>query len=127
MKRESFNPGDWLPKKQKSFSPPVTYSYPETDNHHEVEKIIQRIESRRVDIAPDYLDWVRVGFAFAVEFGELGRSFFHRVSRFHIDYHAKECNDQYDSCLGCGRSGVSIRTFFYLAREAGICIKRGRG
>lgn len=92
----------------------------------EVDTIITRIEAELTDITTSYTDWLNVGFAFAHEFGEAGRSFYHRVSRFYPGYTKADTDKQYDQCLRSQGHGITISTFFYLAKQAGVEV-RGRG
>jgi hypothetical protein len=121
MERKDFNISDWL-QKEAPVQPisPVTGEV-ETDSS-EIEFIIQQIEEKKIDIASAYADWRNIGFAFADAFGEQGRSFFHRVSSFYPAYTKMECDQQFDNCLKAKGSGVTIKTFFYLAKNAGITI-----
>ena len=88
----------------------------------DVEVIIQRIESAHTDITSDYAHWRDIGFAFADEFGESGRDYFHRVSRFYPEYSQPSCDKQFDNCLKAKGNGVTIKTFFHLAQQAGISL-----
>ena len=81
-----------------------------------VEALVRGIEQVGVDITGDYHQWMRIGFALASAFGEAGRGFYHRVSRFYVGYSNRDCNRQYDRCLKSGRGGVRLGTFVYLAR-----------
>lgn len=120
--RKTFNPQDWLnqPTPQPKVTEQQTFN---TDSQiDEVERIIQSIEANRTDITSSYSDWVNIGFAFADEFGENGRILFHRVSQFYPGYSAPECDKQFDNCLKSKGHGVSLKTFFYLAKDAGIDI-----
>ena len=81
-----------------------------------VEALVRGIEQVGVDITGDYRQWMRIGFALASAFGESGRGFYHRVSRFYSGYSNVECNRQYDRCLRAGRGGVGLGTFIYLAK-----------
>lgn len=122
MERKTFNPQDWLnqPTPQPKVTEQQTFN---TDSQiDEVERIIQSIEANRTDITSSYSNWVNIGFAFADEFGEKGRNLFHRVSQFYPDYSATECDKQFDNCLKSKGHGVSLKTFFYLAKDAGIDI-----
>jgi hypothetical protein len=129
FERREFNPGKWL-KKQK---PQQQVQEPATDKmkgpvriQHEVEVITRRIENYRIDITTihhEYDDWLKLGFAFADEFGETGRSYFHRVSKFYRTYNPLETDQQYDLCLKSNRTGVTIKTFFAAARDAGVNIR----
>jgi len=122
MERKTFNPQDWLnqPTPQPKVTEQQTFN---TDSQpDEVERIMQSIEANRTDITSTYSDWVNIGFAFSDEFGENGRTLFHRVSQFYPGYSAPECDKQFDNCLKSKGHGVSLKTFFYLAKDAGIDI-----
>ena len=94
---------------------------PASDNkEEEVERIIREIEQRAVDIAPEYKDWVELGFALVDGLGENGREYYHRISRFHPDYQREQTDKQYTHCLQAKGQGVTIRSFFHLANRAGI-------
>lgn len=123
VKRKPFNPEQWLtqakPKRQRHYAKPIT----ETGIQHDVETIVRRVEAHRLDLTYTYEDWVKLGFAFASEFGEIGRNYFHRVSRFNSTYNSSSCNQQYNKCLKSHKTGTTIRSFFASARDAGISIK----
>ena len=87
-----------------------------------VERIVQLIEQRGIDITAGYDVWLRIGFAFASEFGEGGRDFFHRVSRQNPKYDYHEADKQYNNCLSSKGEGITIGTFFQMAKDAGIDI-----
>lgn len=128
FERRKFNPGKWL-KKQK---PQQQIQEPANDERkspvriqHEVEVITRRIENCRIDITTihhEYDDWVKLAFAFIDEFGETGRSYFHRISKFNSEYDPAKCDEQFDKCLKRGKSGVTIKSFFQAAKGAGINI-----
>ena len=122
MERKTFIPQNWLnqPTPQQIVTEQQTFDSGTQIN--EVEKIILDIEANSTDITSSYSDWVNIGFAFADEFGENGRSLFHRVSQFYPNYNAQECDKQFDNCLKSKGHGVSLKTFFYLAKDAGIDI-----
>jgi predicted P-loop ATPase len=80
-------------------------------------RVMQKINT---DIAPDYHEWINVGFAIASEFGEEGRNYFHHVSSFSSKYNQKDCDDKYTSLLRSNNSGVTIATFYYYCKRAGI-------
>jgi hypothetical protein len=92
---------------------------------NDIEQIIQQIESHQIDITTAYSDWRNVGFAFADEFSEAGREYFHRISRFYPDYSATDCDRQFDNCLKAKGQGISLKTFFYHAKQSGINISIG--
>ncbi|MDR1544381.1 MAG: PriCT-2 domain-containing protein [Prevotellaceae bacterium] len=111
-----FNPQKWKPA-QDTYTPRTPRDCREGNSNFD--KIIAEIERRGIDIAPTYTQWVRLGFAFASEFGESGRDYFHRCSRFYHKYSTAETNRQYTHCLR-GKHGITILTFYYLAKNNGI-------
>lgn len=122
VERKAFNPGKWLhkPKKrQKQFNPIKT----ETGILEEVEVIVRRTEALRIDLTMNYEDWLKMGFAFSSEFGETGRDFFHRISRFYSGYDRLKTDQQFDKCLKGRKTGTTIKTFFAAAYDAGVNVK----
>ena len=103
-----FNPGDWLPN----------------DNRSHIDLVVYRIEASHTDITGSYADWLNLGFALADELGEGGRDYFHRISRFYSKYSYTDCNKQFDQCLKAKGHGITIKTLFHLAKQAGIEIGR---
>lgn len=85
-----------------------------------VENAVSVIEMLRIDITNKYNDWFRVGAALAHEFGEEGRHFFHKVSRFYNGYQKSECDLEYDKCLKYKKRKIKIGTFFHLCKSKGI-------
>ncbi|TRX51881.1 DUF3987 domain-containing protein [Fulvivirga sp. M361] len=120
MERKTFNPLEWLDKPEQQTKVTEQTHIEITTSMEEVERIIQYIESNSTDITSAYSDWVNIGFAFADEFGESGRNLFHRISQFYPDYSSQECDKQFDNCLKANGQGVSLKTFFYHAKQAGI-------
>ena len=124
--RKTFNPLEWMqnPAQQAINTEPQEPVH--NSNVSEVEAIIRQIESKQIDIASAYSDWRNIGFAFADEFGEEGRELFHRISQFYTDYSSSECDRQFDNCLKAKGQGVSLKTFFYHAKQAGIQISSAK-
>ena len=97
----------------------TTYIPSDTDD---VDTLIREVVSRGADIAPGYDEWVELGFAIASEYGEGGRDIFRTLSHLHPGVTDKDIDRQYDNCLNAGRSGITIKTLFHLAKQAGIII-----
>jgi hypothetical protein len=85
-----------------------------------VERYIKYITVSKLDITSTYKDWLRIGFAFANEFGEDGRRYFHQVGQFHKKYSRLESDFQYSKCLQYNNSSSKINTFFFLCTWEGI-------
>lgn len=130
MSKKTFNPIDWAKaNKAESKAIPQNKSVQSTNpapplvggsQGSDIETITQRIESTSVDIAPNYADWRDLGFALADELRESGRAYYHRLSRFYQDYNSTEADKQFDACLKAHGNGVSIKTFYHLAKAAGV-------
>ncbi len=117
MQKETFIPTDWLPSDIRQVTEPAS-KRPEDD----IELITQRIEASRTDITSGYSNWRDLGFALVDALGESGRAIYHRISRFNSGYTPEECDRQYDRCLNAHGTGITIRTFFQLAKDHGISL-----
>ena len=116
MDKKIFNPLEWLEQsgQQKiNTDPPETKANTDTA---EIESIIQQIETKQIDIATAYSDWRDIGFALADGFGESGRDYFHRISKFYPAYSQNECETQYNNCLKSNGQGITLKTFFFHAK-----------
>lgn len=82
--------------------------------------IVQEIVARRLDITDGYTAWLRIGFALSDKFGESGRTYFHQISQFNGDYRPDLCDRQYTNCLKAKKTGITIASFYYFARQAGL-------
>ena len=124
MSKKTFNPADWLnidnfPNRTDALhASQIASNAPQSD----IESITQRVESQHTDIAPNYADWRDLGFALADAFGESGRQYYHRLSRFYPNYSAAETDKQFDNCLKAHGHGITIKTLFHLAKQAGISV-----
>jgi len=126
MESKLFNINDWLPAQSI-----VTIENPKQENYEtfnveqDIEKVTASLERAQVDLTADYNNWLQIGFGLANELGEQGRSYFHRISRFNPKYTLADTDKKYDSCLKTQPrelGGTTIKTFFYLAKQAKIDI-----
>ena len=99
----------------------------QTDCAEDVERIVSQIERQGIDIAPSYEEWVKLGFALADGLGENGREHFLRLSAIHAGCTREAADEQYSKCLHSKNSGITISTFFHLAKQAGISISNPNG
>ena len=130
MKAKSFNPYEWIPTSERILKQdklPEAYNSIKSKRtssiEFDIEVIVSRIESFRIDLTLNYQDWLKIGFGLADALGEAGRGYFHRVSCFHPDYSYQACNLQFDKCQKRNVNGATIKSFFRLAKEAGIDIR----
>jgi hypothetical protein len=121
MSKKKFNPSEWVSDKTKQI-PQSQESLQSLCTNSDIEEITRRIESSSVDIAPNYADWRDLGFALADALGEGGRTYYHRLSRFYPSYSQSETDKQFDNCLKAHGHGITIKTLFHLAKQAGISV-----
>ncbi len=86
------------------------------------EALVAEIQQRNISLCDDYHTWLRMGFAISDKFGEGGRQYFHYVSAPSGKYNYDDCNKQYDNCLKAKRTGITIATFYYYCKQAGLRI-----
>lgn len=120
MESIPFNINEWLPGKMEVTSKQTVI--PTNDVEADIERTVTGIENARMDLTSNYDDWVQIGFALANELGERGRTYFHRISKFYPKYTVGETDKKYDNYLKSQHQGTTIKTFFYLAKQAGIAI-----
>jgi hypothetical protein len=92
---------------------------------NEFDELIDRICRGGYDLtAGVYSNYLSIGFALASEFGEKGREYFHAVAAQNTKYDPAKADRQFTYCLrDTGQSKVTIATFYYYAKEAGVELK----
>ena len=121
MNKKIFNPKEWLEAPAKQEPQPKHIPTPIVSDN-QFENYLQQIENTGTDITQGYENWRNIGFALADEFGEMGRDYFHRISKFGSSYDSKVCDVQYSSCLKAKGTGVTMATIYYLAQQNNIKI-----
>ena len=123
MMKKKFEAKEWLGKGQEiSVAQAPVARVMNNDPYDDIEIVTRRIEDAGVDITVGYANWRDVGFALSDALGEAGRQYYHRVSCLNPDYNQQECDKQYDKCLRAHGTGVTIKTFFQLAKDAGVSV-----
>ncbi len=84
------------------------------------EAILSQILAAGYDLTGCYDEWLKIGFAIASEYGEAGRQYFHEISQFHPGYKPAETDRQFSRCIQTRQAGVTISSFFYMAKQAGF-------
>jgi len=105
----------------KSKATPAPKFYPHGE--HDVEHILQQIESKRIDLTASYADWVKIGFAIAAKYQDAGADLFHRVSAISPKYNAEACDRKYRVLCQTRGNTVSFASFMWLAKNAGVEIQ----
>jgi hypothetical protein len=88
-----------------------------------MEQYINEINLRQLDIAPDYESYLKLGFALANEYKEGGRKYFQAICSQSSKYNENNTDTQFTNCLKAKGEGISIATFYYLCKQAGLIIK----
>lgn len=132
MSKKIFSVQDWenvpsevpvLPSCQPSPTDTAAVAEQKDAQRADISRIVSEVEARGIDIAPDYKDWVSLGFALVDVCSEEGRGYYHRLSRLHGDYNEADTDRQYDNCLHGKGQGITCATFFYLAEQAGVPVR----
>lgn len=90
----------------------------------EFDELLSKVISQGKNLCEDYDSYLKIGFAFADEFGENGRQYFHAVSAQSSKYNESQCNRQYTHCLSAhGSKQIKIGTFYYFCKVSGLEIK----
>lgn len=66
---------------------------------HKAEKLLAQIEREGKDVTKSYKAWFTIGCNIAATFGDEGRDYYHRVSRFHPGYTIAATDRKYNQCL----------------------------
>lgn len=118
--KDTFHPEDWLQQPASTNTTPQGSA--SSGTLEDIEAITSRIEQIGIDITSGYDNWRDLSFALSDGLGESGRTIYHRISRFNEGYSPEECDRQYDRCLNAHGTGITIKTFFQKAKDAGISI-----
>lgn len=100
----------------------ITYQEPKRihtvkkNSNDDLEKVINEIVSKGLDLTNCYKNWYQIGCALANEYGYQGRNHFHRLSQINPDYKLSDCDKQYDKCLK-NPKGYSKSTIFYYINQ----------
>lgn len=90
-------------------------------DHERLQMLLDAINRSGIDITQDRDDWVKIGLALAGEYGEIGRGYFHQISRHYSKYKYVQADRQYNSFLRCGKK-CSLRSIFYIAKRYGVVL-----
>lgn len=102
------------PKKQKSL--PIVLP------QNKVAELVREVVDSGKNIAPDYERYRNLAFALASGFGEDGRIYFHSLCAVSEKYDSRHAEKQYNEALKGRKDGISVGTFYYMLKDAGISI-----
>jgi hypothetical protein len=119
--RKRFDPN--YKKKPTSKSIPFVFNSNIGTTKGRVEATIKQIIAKRIDITSSEPDWFRLACAFANEFGEFGRGYFHQVSQFYSGYDSTEANKKFTHALRGQFTSIRIGTFFKIVANSSVTKK----
>ena len=93
------------------------------DIGNELEKaqaIANELVSRGANIADDYGDYLKLGFALANGLGEAGGDIYHRLCSQSSKYREGECEKKWQECLRKNDGRTTIASFYKMAQDTGV-------
>ena len=107
------------PVKNQNAMPVIRQNKANTDDE-KVWSMVELIQERRLDFAPDYNDYLRTAFALANGLGESGRQVFHAVCQYSTLYNYTDAEKKYNEALKSKNGKVSLATFFGYCKDFGL-------
>lgn len=82
-----------------------------------LEPLLKYIENNQIDITASYNDWYYVGMSLATVYGEAGRDYYHRVSKFHQNYNYQATDKKFDNFLATSMGRLTLGTLCYTLKK----------
>lgn len=89
-------------------------------NNDDIGETLAYIATNGIDLTSSYQHWMNLAFAFASEYNEGGRDYFHLVSSQHPKYDTTATDKKFDNALKTGTGSVTIASFYALCKENGV-------
>lgn len=96
--------------------PPKPFKKPSGNDVLKVQSAVNAILAQKKDVTADYGNWIKIGQALSIAFGEGGRQWWHQVSQFHPEYDYQFADKKYSSFFDKGYNQISLGTFFMLCK-----------
>ena len=125
MEGNTFDPMAWATTKPEKPIPQPMASQPlsPTEELAKATAVTHELIRIGANIAEDYRDYVRLGFALANGLGSQGRDLYHMLCAHSTKYRMSDCERKWQECLRKADGRTSIATFYHMARQAGADIK----
>lgn len=101
-------------KPKKIHSLPIHFS---DDN---VGVMVKEAVDRGINIAESYSEYLTLAFSLVAGFGESGRLHFHALAGVSVKYNSEHADRQYNICLKRPQGKITVGSFYYLLKQAGI-------
>jgi hypothetical protein len=124
----SYDPEIYVNEKSKKaktllLTPKKVKSLPIVLPQNKVGELVRECVDAGKDLAPDYEKYRNLGFALADGFGEDGRVYFHSLCSVNEKYDSRHADKQYNECLKNRKSGITVGSFYFTLKDAGIVIE----
>src|SRR6478736_1306461 len=124
----SYDPEIYVNEKSKKaktllLTPKKVKSLPIVLPQNKVGELVRECVDSGKDLAPDYEKYRNLGFALADGFGEDGRVYFHSLCSVNEKYDSRHADKQYNECLKNRKSGITVGSFYFTLKDAGIVIE----
>lgn len=84
--------------------------------------VARELMERGANIADDYHDYVKLGFALVNGLGSQGHGLYHMLCSASPKYRTADCERKWNECMRKADGRTSIATFYHMARQAGVDI-----
>ena len=125
--QQSFDPNEWVKKSAEALKPvtsrpPCTHSQPlhPMEELAKARAVARELLRRGANIADDYGDYLKLGFALANGLGNEGRELYHQLCSQSPKYRASDCERKWQQCLRQNDGRTTLATFYNMAKQAGV-------
>ena len=82
--------------------------------------VTRELLRRGANIADDYGDYLKLGFALANGLGSQGRELYHELCSQSTKYRETDCERKWQQCMSQNDGRTTIATFYNMAKQAGV-------
>lgn len=123
----SFDPELYVNEKSKTAltleeKKPPRQKIPVILSDSDISEVLSEIQSKQINLAESYEEYINIAFALAHGFGEAGRAYFHIVASVSNKYKHNDADRQYTIALKGKRAGITVGTFYWMAKNGGVTI-----
>ncbi len=123
----AFDPLAWAakteqkkPTAKKDFQPSASQPLHPMEELAKAKAVARELLRRGANIADDYGDYLKLGFALANGLGSEGRELYHQLCSQSPKYRESDCEHKWQKCLSQNDGRTTIATFYNMAKQAGV-------
>lgn len=122
-----FSPSEWVKRSAETIKPTVNHQ-PSANSQplHPMEElakaraVTRELLRKGANIADDYIDYLKLGFALANGLGNDGRELYHQLCSQSSKYSECDCEHKWQQCLRHNDGRTTLATFYNMAKQAGV-------